>query len=593
MGNTTYIEMLKSGVEVWNRFRKENPDVQHPDLSYAELSGLNLYWADLSGADLGAANLSGTELFLANLSGADLSNANLKRTNLTKADLSEANLSGANLSGANLSQSKLINANLSDAILDKADLEWADAAGANWTGASLKDASLKNTDLKNARIEVDPLAESPPEPVFPSQAPESPSAAPPSKKIRYLTITVVLLALTLTLLYLLLPRSSYRLVVRVPAAVKSDVFLNQKPLSPLKEDSLFSEYRLEDQSAGRYELLVEPARLTEMKSVAYSRYKPFRQTLEISGPDTLFQFTVHFDTLYTITPLADGLYPSIDPDGEKIAYIKDGAITGGSANEKKLYLFDLKEGSERELVLRRRDLYRDNWEWDRPYLRDNGRHLYLSGFNYNSGYVVLFLVDTESGAAREIPLGIKPKWLHYLPLAEQAGILVDRKWYSLSGEILQELPIEAPYQERLYYGGGKGVMYYLESEEKPAKSWLNLMHYDLDSGASRQVLKASYSSRPPYVSFSPGSNRLVMTDYSGMAIDFFSTIQLWAEQRFVSLTQPFLVRERPIASSFHKIEATADNRAEKIVFDYQRQVFLIDLPANLTLEALLEANPSY
>lgn len=593
MGNTTYIEMLKSGVEVWNRFRKENPDVQHPDLSYAELSGLNLYWADLSGADLGSANLSGTELFLANLSGADLSGANLKRTNLTKANLSGANLTGANLSGANLSQSKLINANLTGAILDKADLEWADAAGANWTGASLKDASLKNTDLKNARIEVDPLAASPSTPVFPSQTPESPSDAPPSKKIRYLTIAAVLLGLVLALLYFLLPRSSYRLVIRVPAPVKSDVLLNNKALSPVKEDSLFREYHLEDQPAGRYQLLVQPARLSEMKSVAYPRYKPFQQMLDISGPDSLFQFTVRFDTLYTISPLADGIYPCIDPEGEKIAYIKDDAITGGSANEKRLYLFDLKEGSERELVLRRRDLYRDNWEWDRPYLRDNGRQLYLSGFNYNSGYVALFLIDTESGDTREIPLGIKQKWLHYLPLANQAGILVDRKWYSLGGEILQELPIEVPYQERLYYGGEKGVMFYQESEEKPAKSWLNLMHYDLNTGASRQVLKASYSSRPPYVSFSPGSNRLVMTEYSGMAIDFFSTVQLWTEQRFVSLTQPFLVRERPIAGSFHKIEASADNRAEKIVFDYQRRVFMIDLPANLTLETLLEANPSY
>lgn len=593
MGNTTYIEMLKSGVEVWNRFRKENPDVRHPDLSYAELSGLNLYWADLSGADLGSANLSGAELFLANLSGTDLSNANLKRTNLTKADLSNANLSGANLSGANLSQSKLINANLTGAILDKADLEWADAAGANWTGASLKDASLKNTDLKNARIEVNPLAESPPEPVFPSQTPESPPAAPSSNKTTYLTIAVVLLALALGLLYLLLPRTRYHLVIRVPAPVKSDVFLDKTRLSPVKEDSLFSEYRLEDQPAGTYTLLVQPARLTEMKSLAYPRYKPFRQPLEISGTDSLFQFTVRFDTLYTITPLADGLYPSIDPAGEKIAFVKDGAITGGGANEKRLYLFDLKEGSERELVLRRRDLYRDNWEWDRPYLRDNGRHLYLSGFNYNSGYVALFLIDTENGDTREIPLGIKQKWLHYLPLAQQAGILVDRKWYSLGGEVLQELAIETPYQERLYYGGEKGVMFYRESEEKPAKSWLNLMHYDLDTGASRQVLKASYSSRPPYVSFSPGSSRLVMTEYSGMAIDFFSTVQLWTEQRFVSLTQPFLVRERPIAGSFHKIEASADNRGEKIVFDYQRRVFLIDLPANLTLDALLEANPAY
>ena len=63
--------------------------------------------ANLSGADLSWANLSGANLFRANLSGADLSWANLFRANLSGANLSGANLSGANLFRANLSGADL------------------------------------------------------------------------------------------------------------------------------------------------------------------------------------------------------------------------------------------------------------------------------------------------------------------------------------------------------------------------------------------------------------------------------------------------------------------------------------------------------
>ena len=41
------LEILRQGVEVWNKWRKENPDV-----------GIDLNWANLSGADLFGVNLS-------------------------------------------------------------------------------------------------------------------------------------------------------------------------------------------------------------------------------------------------------------------------------------------------------------------------------------------------------------------------------------------------------------------------------------------------------------------------------------------------------------------------------------------------------
>jgi hypothetical protein len=49
------VEMLRSGVEVWNGWRGKNPEVI-PDLSGADLR------ADLSGADLRCADLSEANL---------------------------------------------------------------------------------------------------------------------------------------------------------------------------------------------------------------------------------------------------------------------------------------------------------------------------------------------------------------------------------------------------------------------------------------------------------------------------------------------------------------------------------------------------
>jgi hypothetical protein len=111
MANEEHLRMLEQGVEVWNRWREENPDIW-VDLRQANLRGANLGGANLVGANLSGTNLSGADLVGANLSGADLSGAML-----IKADISEAHLSGAILAGANLSLADLSGADLSNAIV--------------------------------------------------------------------------------------------------------------------------------------------------------------------------------------------------------------------------------------------------------------------------------------------------------------------------------------------------------------------------------------------------------------------------------------------------------------------------------------------
>lgn len=66
------IERLKLGVDSWNSWRIENPDVQ-PDFFEADLGRAKLIRADLHGANLRVANLFEADLGIANLSGANLS----------------------------------------------------------------------------------------------------------------------------------------------------------------------------------------------------------------------------------------------------------------------------------------------------------------------------------------------------------------------------------------------------------------------------------------------------------------------------------------------------------------------------------------
>lgn len=110
MANKKHLEILKQGVEIWNKWRENNPDVR-PILKKADLSGLNLQEANLSGANLLEADLT------TNLIEADFSNAYLRGANLSSAELTGANLIGANLSETNLLYACLWNANITGANL--------------------------------------------------------------------------------------------------------------------------------------------------------------------------------------------------------------------------------------------------------------------------------------------------------------------------------------------------------------------------------------------------------------------------------------------------------------------------------------------
>ncbi|MHC4203614.1 MAG: pentapeptide repeat-containing protein [Planctomycetota bacterium] len=135
MANTEHLKILKQGVKAWNKWRRENADIE----------------PDLSGADLRGANLGRMYIFETTfIEGANLRESNLRRANLTDAELVEADLSLANLRDARLIRANLKRANLSKAKLIDADLYAACMEGSLLRHADFTYCPLIKADLSRA-----------------------------------------------------------------------------------------------------------------------------------------------------------------------------------------------------------------------------------------------------------------------------------------------------------------------------------------------------------------------------------------------------------------------------------------------------------
>lgn len=152
MPNQKHFEIIKQGVEEWNKWRVENPEIE-PDLSDVDLSELKLNDANLSDTDLRRSTLKNTDFRGANLVRADLRAANINKAGFNLAKLREANFSEAyiresDLSEADLKRAYFIRADLVRVDLWGTDLERADFRWAYLIGTDLKQANLAQADLR-------------------------------------------------------------------------------------------------------------------------------------------------------------------------------------------------------------------------------------------------------------------------------------------------------------------------------------------------------------------------------------------------------------------------------------------------------------
>jgi uncharacterized protein YjbI with pentapeptide repeats len=132
MANEEQLSILRQGVDVWNRWRENNSQIEI-DLSRASLSHIDLMYVDLNGANLSMANMRGARL--------------------TGAILADANLSGANLGNTELESAVLVFSDLREAILHKARLFAALLMGADLRDADLREADLTGADFNQVKLD--------------------------------------------------------------------------------------------------------------------------------------------------------------------------------------------------------------------------------------------------------------------------------------------------------------------------------------------------------------------------------------------------------------------------------------------------------
>lgn len=154
MASEEHMRILTKGVKVWNDWRRGDP-YDLPDLSGAQLSGMDLRryhftgsW--MVGADMRDTNLSATYFGWANLNGANLAGANLVAANFENAEMRGCCLSksypsltrfyGVNLDAAEFRECRLLNT----------DFSFASLRQARFAQVTFASTVFNNTDLRGA-----------------------------------------------------------------------------------------------------------------------------------------------------------------------------------------------------------------------------------------------------------------------------------------------------------------------------------------------------------------------------------------------------------------------------------------------------------
>lgn len=160
MARAEHLTILNRGVEAWNAWRSQFPDIR-PDLERASLAG-----ADLSGANLANANLFGifapgvslrgarlkqSDARMATLQGADLMKADVYRAAFCGSLLDGACLQSAHCNGADFSGAHLANVSFAFASTWGVNFERALLYGSDFGAATMGDCSFANTDIGDVR----------------------------------------------------------------------------------------------------------------------------------------------------------------------------------------------------------------------------------------------------------------------------------------------------------------------------------------------------------------------------------------------------------------------------------------------------------
>ena len=151
MANPEHLAILNLGVEQWNKWRKEHPDVR-PQLSAATPGDKDFRGINLRDADLNLATFDNTDFSDASLGWAQASQANFNRAKFERASLYNASFDGSELTGADLGRAKLAGSTLRGTDLVGSNLSGADLSNAELNGANLRGANLSWAILESANF---------------------------------------------------------------------------------------------------------------------------------------------------------------------------------------------------------------------------------------------------------------------------------------------------------------------------------------------------------------------------------------------------------------------------------------------------------
>ena len=158
MANEEHLKILEQGVDVWNKWREENPNIT-PDLSH-----INFHDKDLRKINLQKADLSSAIFFNNNLSNANFTDVQAYNSLFDCSNLQKANFKNAALNKASFRHTKAQNSNFDSSHIWESDFQLADLRWANFYSAKAQHtlfdkANLQNTIFRSADLKNSDLSE--------------------------------------------------------------------------------------------------------------------------------------------------------------------------------------------------------------------------------------------------------------------------------------------------------------------------------------------------------------------------------------------------------------------------------------------------
>ncbi|MEL6820359.1 MAG: pentapeptide repeat-containing protein [Calditrichota bacterium] len=361
-----------------------------------------------------------------------------------------------------------------------------------------------------------------------------------------------------------------------PKAANAFIKLDGKVVDLHNQEGDNSYYLASSQFVGNTDLEVWSTQLSEMGQEEFTRYKAVQKQVDIErSADGPFTYQLDFEPLYSVRKVAEGKFPAIANSGNSIAYIR-AASENSRSNRQDIYLFDLKSGEETKIEPRNRGGL--NWDGERPYLLGDGSGIYIGAYQYRSDRTLPYRIDTESGRMTALKLPAKEKWLSFLPLAEGEKIAFQNTLFDTDGNEIKNFSPDTPYLSKLYPAGNNGLLFFEKTKNKKNRISFSCM-YTQPGKAQPQKLFSVSSNIPPFVSASNGAERVVVSSYSGLNREFLTTIQLWQNGESVDLTPRFIdgSREFSDGSEYHKTEAVIDAAGKRIVYEYESNIYLLEI----------------